>query len=53
MIHQREADEIEVFANAPAPEYGASTQADPSIEPGGSGEADKAKPSLKSLEPVD
>jgi hypothetical protein len=53
MIHQSDADEIEVFANAPAPEFGASAQADPSIEPGSSGKADKARLSLKSLEPVD
>jgi hypothetical protein len=53
MIHQREADDIEAFANAPALESGASTQADPSIVPGGSGKAEKAKLPLKSLEPVD
>jgi hypothetical protein len=39
VIHQSEADEIEAFANVPAP--GASMQADPSIKPGGSKKGEK------------
>jgi hypothetical protein len=39
VIHQSEADEIEAFANVPAP--GVSMQADPSIKPGGSKKGEK------------